>query len=350
MAARDVFYRERNAIAAALQSGKNPYGGQQNAINSIYNTYGRNSGVSYQEVAGIIGEAYPGAARPSGGGGGGGGVSRSAAPAGGGGSARVAPVLNTAAVDATQKAINSLDTELGAGYQSIDDSFGSLMSRYDREAQQNEGDYTEQTVTNTNNLSKNKQNALLSAAQGRRGLRATLASLGALSGDGGKLADRAVTTAANQDVGEAADTYAGNANTLDKAIGRFRDEDKDRRAEAQTSRVNQRTALEGSVASKRQQMFQKMAEIFGGAERAGDANAWLGRAGDLNNEIASKTRVAATAFAPRAAAFTPGALENYLAGAGDMTVDVAEGGTGRGPTSILAGRRGRKKDEELVAA
>ena len=351
MAARDVFYRERDKITAALQKGQNPYGGYQNAVNSIYNTYGRNSGVSFQEVQGIISEAYPRDPRPSSPGGTG-AAPRSAAPTGGGTAVRQAPVLNQGAVDATQKAIDSLGIERDTGYRNIDDSFRGLVSKYDNEARRNEEDYGEQTVTNTTNLSKNKQNALLAAAQGRRGLRGTLAALGALSGDGGKLADRAVTTAANQDVGEAADTYAGNAQNLDKAIGRFREEDKDRRAEAETTRVNQRTALEGQIAAKRQQFLQKMAEIFAAAERTGDANRYLGEAGNLNNEIASKTRVATAAFAPRAAAFTPGALENYLAGAGDMTVDVAEGDAGGGigrPTSILAGRR-KRRDEELVAA
>lgn len=262
------------------------------------------------------------------------------------------PQLNQAAVDATYKAVDSLGVEQDTGYRNIDDSFGSLLSRYNKEAAQNEGDYTEQTETNTNNLTRNKQNALVAAAQGRRGLRGTLASLGALSGDGGVLADRAVTTSANQDIGEAADTFATNAQGLDKAIDRFRDEDKDRRAEAETTRVNQRTALEGSIASKRQNYFQKLAEIFGQADRTGEANDFLGKAGSLNNEIASKSRVASTAFAPRSAAFTPGDLESYLAGAGDMTVDVAEGGMGgqANPTSILAGRGRKKEERELATA
>jgi len=261
------------------------------------------------------------------------------------------PQLNQAAVDATNAAIGSLDIERDTGYRNIDDSFNSLISRYSKEAANNEADYTEQSETNTNNLQKNKQNALIAAAQGRRGLRGTLAALGALSGDGSVLADRAVTTAANQDIGEAADTFATNAQGLDKAIGRFRDEDKDRRAEAETTRNNQRTALEGSIASKRQNYFQKLAEIFGQADRTGEANTNLQRAGELNNEIASKTRVASTAFTPRAAAFTPGDLESYLAGAGDMTVDVRAGGTGEGanPTSLVAGRR-RKEDRELAGA
>ena len=267
------------------------------------------------------------------------------------GSGTVKPKLNQAAVDATNAAISSLDVERDTGYRNIDDSFNSLISRYQKEANQNEADYTEQTETNTNNLQKNKQNALVAAAQGRRGLRGTLAALGALSGDGGVLADRAVTTAANQDIGEAADTFATNAQGLDKAINRFRDEDKDRRAEAETTRTNQRTALEGSIASKRQNYFQKLAEIYGQAEQEGAANKNLAKAGALNNEIASKTRVASTAFNPRTAAFTPGDLESYLAGAGDMTVDVTAGGTGEGanPTSLVAGRK-RKEERELAGA
>lgn len=274
----------------------------------------------------------------------------STAPTGGGTTASK-PVLNQAAVDATGQALSSLDVERDTGYKNIDDSFSSLISKYDKEAARNEEDYNEQTESNTNSLTKNKQNALVAAAQGRRGLRGTLASLGALSGDGGVLADRAVTTAANQDIGEAADTFAGNAQTLDKAVGRFRDEDKDRRAEAETTKMNQRTSLEGQIASKKQNFFQKLAELYGGAEMTTEANNNLREAGNLNNEIASKTRVAATAFTPKSAAFTPGDLENYLAGAGDMTVDVAAGGTGgENPNSILAGRGRRKRDEELVGA
>lgn len=69
-----IFYRERDGIFQALQRGENPYGSYENAVNSIYNTYGRNSGVSYQEVQGIIKQAYDAAynGTPTGGGGGGG--------------------------------------------------------------------------------------------------------------------------------------------------------------------------------------------------------------------------------------------------------------------------------------
>lgn len=309
-------------------------------------------GVSYQQIQTFLNtpkfmESYRN--DPAGDGGGGGPTGGSTAPTGGsGGSGTPAPVLNQSAVDATQQAINSLGTEQNVGYRNIDDSYSSLIGGYDKEKQRNEADYTEQGVTNNTNLSKNRQNALLAASQGMRGLRGTLAAIGALGGTGRDLANRAVTTEANQDIGGALDTATTNAKVLDKSWGRFQEEDEDRRREADTAKANQRTALEGSIASKRQQFLQKLAEIFGAADRTGEAGNYLRQAGGLNEEIASKTRVGSTPFAARAAAFSPGTLENYLAGAGDMTVDVAPAAGGLiNPTTILAGgRRPRRREEE----
>lgn len=261
-----------------------------------------------------------------------------------------APVLNTAALDATDQAIGSLDTEFNVGNQNIDESLRSVTGRYDQERGKNRGDYDESTVTNNQNLQKNKQNALLAAAQGRRGLRGTLSAIGALSGDGIALSDRVVTEGANDDIGEAADTATGNQTTLDKAWRNFDDEDRQRRAESETSARNSKTALEGSIASKRQQMLQKRAEILSEGGRTSEAAQALAAAGGLNNEIATKSRVQATPITQRSAAFTPGELADYLAGAGDMTVDVAEGGVPGAGTTLLAGRKDRKKEEQAVAA
>lgn len=266
---------------------------------------------------------------------------------GGGGTDPNKKVLNQAAIDNTQKALASLDDELNIGYGNIDQSYGSLVGKYDQERGRTRQDYEEEGVTNTQNLQRNKQNALVSGAQGLRGLRGVLGSIGALSGDGSVLANRAVTSEVNQDIGGAVDTAGENAKTLDKAWTRFDEEDQDRRREAETTRTNQRTALEGSIASKRQNFFQKLAELYGEVGDIGNATNWLNRAGDLNPVIAQKSRVASTPFTERAAAFTPGELESYLAGATDMTVDVRQGGEAGapGPNSLLAGGRREKEDE-----
>lgn len=270
----------------------------------------------------------------------------------GGGAAEPAPVLDQAAVEATQKAIDALSTQREVGFKNIEDDYSHLIGGYKREAERNEGDYGENVVTNNTNLQKNKQNALVSAAQGRRGLRGVLASIGALFGTGGRLADRAVTTEANQDIGGAADTAAENAQQLDTAIGRFREEDENRREEAKTARRNQRTALAGTIAADRQKLYKSMADIYKEAEDTDAASNWLRKAGDLNEYIASHTRVASTPFSKMAAAYTPGELADYLAGAGDMTVQVAPTGGESGITqpSILAGPTRRKRREALVPA
>jgi hypothetical protein len=279
-------------------------------------------------------------------------TTRTAAPSGTG---TTAPVLDQAALTSTDQAIGSLDTEFGAGNANIDDSLRNVTGKYDAERGRNEGDYNENTVTNNQNLQKNKQNALLAAAQGRRGLRGTLSAIGALSGDGIAISDRVVTDAANDDVGEAADTATANQGTLDKAWKNFDEEDRQRRAEAETNARNSKTALEGSIASKRQTMLNQKADILAKGGRQADADAIRGQAGGLNQEIASKSRVAAAPIVERGAAFTPGELENYLAGAGDMTVDVASGGAGGGipgvdaASTILAGRK-KKEAAQAVAA
>lgn len=266
--------------------------------------------------------------------------------AAGSGSTDTTKVLNQAAVDNTRKAIGSLDKEQQVGYQNIDDDFNSVISRYDLEKSQNRADYDEGNVTNNQNLQKNRQNALVSAAQGLRGLRGVLASIGALNGDGSFLANRAVTTEANQDLGGAQETAAVNARNLDKAWNRFGEEDEQRRADARTSRTNSRTALEGSILGKRQGLLQKLAELFGDADNTAEATKYLNEAGDLNDPIAQKTRVQASPITAKAAAYSPGELETYLAGAGDMTVGVQGGAPGAGgPTAVLAGRNAGRDDE-----
>lgn len=271
---------------------------------------------------------------------------------GGGGDSGPNRVLNEAAVNNTKKALGSLDTELDTQYKNIDDSYDSLIGGYDKERTRTKGEYDDGVVSNTQDLQRNKQNALVSGAQGLRGLRGVLASIGALSGDGSNLANRAVTTETNQDIGGAAESYSGNAVKLDKAWDRFDEEDEDRRADAETAKKNQRIAAQGEILSKRQNFYQKLAELYGEVDNIGEATSWLDRAGDLNTSIAEKSRVKATPFQKRGAAFTPGELESYLAGAGDMTVEVApnaSNGTG-GPNSVLARQGKRRKEEELALA
>ena len=263
-----------------------------------------------------------------------------------GGGGTPAPVLDQASVNATQSGIDSLATTEATGRANIAGGYDSTIGQYNQESDRATADYGESTVTNNQNFQKDQQNAMVAAAQGRRGLRGTLASIGALGGDGAKLADRAVTEGANDDIGEARDTTVANTMNLDKAKKRYDEDDAVRRARATTERTNQETALEGSVLSKRQQGLQKLAELFRAGGRGAEADNYTNEAASLNTSIAQKTAVASTPFTRGSAAFTPGKLAEYLAGAGDMTVDVGAGAEGASPT-ILATRK-KKEEDALV--
>jgi hypothetical protein len=257
------------------------------------------------------------------------------------------PVLNQSAIDQTNKAINSLGAETDIGRQNIANQHASVLSGYDLEAARNTNDFNDQTGVNNQNLLKNKQNALIAGAQGRRGLRGTLASLGALSGDGSLLADRAVTQATNADIGNAVDTYATNAQSLANGLGNFTEEDARRRAAASVEVENLHKALEGSVAKKRQGYYQDMAKLYEAGGNVPAAANWLNQAGDLNNLIVQNGVVAAP-IATRTAAYTPASLESYLAGAGDMTVKTQSAPSlpaSIAPSaSIFAGHSNRKDE------
>jgi hypothetical protein len=73
-------------------------------------------------------------------------------------------------------------------------------------------------------------NAEQAAAQGNQGLKAVLASLGALNGTGSLLAGRAVADSANGDIGTANNTYTTNNEAIQSAIQNY--------IQAQTARNN----------------------------------------------------------------------------------------------------------------
>lgn len=254
----------------------------------------------------------------------------------------------SAARSATQQALDALGTSLDTSYGNIDSEYGDLISDYDLDVGRVNQDYDRESGTNTNNLLRNRQNALMAAAQGRRGLRGTLASLGALSGDGSFLADQAVTTAANSDLGGAQDAYKTNFTNLETAKTRFEEDDLKRRQDAEAAKEGQREVARRENLERRQTLLEKLASLFSDAGMNNEAAQYLSQSGGLNQEIASLGGVIGSAFTPGQAQFSPAALENYLAGAGDMSVRVQGGDNGAiGGPAPVAGRFGdeRKRNQ-----
>lgn len=223
--------------------------------------------------------------------------------------------------------LGAVDSQVNTGLGSIDKALGGLMGRYDTEAGSNEKNYTDQSTTNQGNLQKNKQTALVNASQGRQGLFGTLSSLGALSGSGIDLANRAVQKGANDDLSGAADNFSENQQGLDTSIGQFRQEDKARREDANTSAENARTNVRNDAAKTRLQFLTQLANDYSAQGDEASAKRYAGQAAGLYPELA-KTSVPDANIAYSGAAFTPSTLSSYIAGADSTQVQATptEGG------------------------
>lgn len=108
--------------------------------------------------------------------------------------------------------------------QSIANQVTQNKGAYDTAASYNANEDAQDKIDNTNQIQGNTesrstavQNAEEAAAQGNQGLKAVLASLGALSGTGQILAGRAVADSANNDIGGADQTFQNNATAIQNA-------------------------------------------------------------------------------------------------------------------------------------
>jgi hypothetical protein len=119
-------------------------------------------------------------------------------------------------------ATNNQAAAIQAGINAGDDAQSNLD--YDGQVQSNQADHGTAI-----------QNAEQAAASGGQGLRAILASMGALGGTGQILANRAVGDSANDDIGGADTTYQDNANTIDEARKQYQTAASDRDATLQTN-------------------------------------------------------------------------------------------------------------------
>lgn len=257
---------------------------------------------------------------------------------------------NEAARNATLANIRGLDTALSNSLGSIDSNFARIMQQYADEEAINLKAYNDQVGSNEKNRSTSIQAGQLSAAQGARGLLGVLGSLNALGGTGQLLANRAVATEANKDIGEANRTFDTNATTLANARAATEQDEKNRRAEAEAARENQKVAARANTAQQKQSLFEKMAGYFNEIGDAGQAGNYLAQVGALAPEVARGATVQASAYTPRSAVFNPGQLQNYLAGANDMTVKASGGGGNAQSTALNSPlySLARKREEQLV--
>ena len=249
----------------------------------------------------------------------------------------------TAARGATQQSINALDTASANNLAAIMANYQRILQQYQDEEAINKQNYNEQVASNEQTRENTIQAALLAAAQGGRGLRSTLASVGAFNGDGVKLARRAVADSANKDIGAGNETFDKNATQLYTAYATTQRDEKNRRAEAEAAKANEERAAKSAALKEKQSLYEKMAGLWADAGNNGEANRYLGLVGSLAPEIANYAGANTASYTPRSVLYNPGQLSSYLAGANDMTVKTS-GGNNKSSTLYTTTR----KREELL--
>lgn len=265
---------------------------------------------------------------------------------GGGGGGGTTYKDTSAARGATQKNIDAVDVGLNNSLLGIGSEFDRMMKQYADEEALNDQAYTTQVTSNENTRQNNVQSSLLSGAQGSKGLRATLSALGAYGGTGKVLANRAVASETNKDIGAGDKVFEANATQLNTAKAKTDQDEENRKNEARAAKSSQEAAAKREAAKNKQSLYKDMAGLFGDAGNTGEANRYTGMVGDLAKDVVGGP-ITAAAYTPRNVTFEAGDIKSYLAGANDMTVSTTPSGTPlNSPLSGLTSKR--RREEEVI--
>jgi len=205
--------------------------------------------------------------------------------------------------------------------------------------------YGQQTTQNEQNLTGNRQAALLQASQGGQGLRAVLAAMGALNGTGSVLADRAISQAANQDIGDAQNNFETNASTLRNTWADTEGDDKRRRAEADA-------ALEAAFNNNKTNYLNNKIDVLGRLSNAYNAydfgadkaTQYSNEAAGLYGQVADIPQGQAVKYTPVSSLYSPQNLANYLAGTNNLQVQTQSGNAQPNTPNVFS-TVSKRKDE-----
>lgn len=245
----------------------------------------------------------------------------------------LSPLL--AALDALGIARDTSNNNAQSDYQNTikqyNDLFGIDQTKYNGQVTQNE-----------QNLTGNRQAALLQAAQGGQGLRAVLAAMGALNGTGSILADRAIGQAANKDIGDAQNTFETNASSLQGAWADTEAQDKQRRAQADAALRASQNANDTSFYNNKIDILGKLANAYGA--NTGQGANYANEAASLYGKVAAIPQGQAVSYTPVSNLYNPQNLASYLAGTNNLQVQT-QPGSDAGATPSVVATVSKRKDE-----
>jgi hypothetical protein len=230
-----------------------------------------------------------------------------------------------AQTDPLLASLKTFDTILGNKNKQTDDEYAKAVAGYDSQDALDKANYDKNIFSNESTLTGNNQAALLNAANGYTGLRGVLSSLGGLAGSGVDVIKRLVGLAANSDIKTARKTFETNADTLNGAWGLAEQQQRQRRDDAIATRDYTKQNNEASVLTSRQNIYEQLANMFGAG--TGQGNEYASEATALAAPIAATTRATVAPYAKASASFSPGALQDYLAGTQNLGVSTSGGTT-----------------------
>lgn len=323
-------------------------------------TLNQNAPVQQSNIRGVItatpgSNGFVGFAQP-----GGGGAPQNVAPAnnngGGGGRSTVTPAAAAAPVYqdktndiAVQNAgLGQVDSQTQAGINAINSALGHITDAYGKETTANETNYGNESNSNMNSLQGGKQTAYVNAAHGRQGLLATLASIGALSGDSIEEANQAVQNGANTDLHGVTNTFSTNQSALDQAIGTYRRENQARIDTANTEADNSRKAETAKGAQTKQSFLTNLANDYQAEGKAPQGKTYSDQAAALYPLIAANN-VPSGNIAPQTAAYTAPLLSTYLGGNNTAVTTTPAPGNTPGTLPALSAISGKKQTSLAVA-
>lgn len=261
---------------------------------------------------------------------------------GGGGYAAPAPVGPTAEqVNPLLQSLQSLGEIESNKNAQTEAEYGRAIAGYDASDAIDLKNYQENVTGNEKAYTANNQAALLNAANASTGLRGVLSSMKALGGSGVNVVKRLVGLAANQDTGESRKNFDANASTINTGWASAEQQQRQRREDAKATRENNIQNNKASVLTSRQQIQQDLAKLYG--PDSAEGKRYAAEAGALAAPIAATTRASVAPYAAASSAYSPAALQTYLAGTQNLNVSTSGGPAGTPINSPLFGRD--KKDE-----
>lgn len=240
-------------------------------------------------------------------------------------------------------AYNALDPARNTARNRSQSDYDNMISQYNDQFSTDKQRYGGQVTQNEQNLTGNRQAAMLQASQGGQGLRAVLAAMGALNGTGSTLADRAITQSANKDIGDAQNNFETNASTLQNAWADTEAEDKQRRGQAQSALQASFNNADTNFFNNKIDILGKLANAYGAGSAEGTR--YANQAAGLYDTVAKIPQGEAVSYTPVSSLYSPQNLANYLAGTKNLQVQAQGGNAQPNVPSIVATPTPKRKDE-----